>query len=130
MVEKEEIGVEEFLKGIRKVREYLSKSPVDFSLGSKNKPYEAYFGEKVYNEFEPFLDEHNMINVNGTWFKIHKVPVLSNSEKNVIIQVKPYEVKKEYNSFCNTFKEPFYHDLFKQNNSAYAVKVLGKWKKK
>ena len=125
MVEKDEIDKEEFFQKLEEAFEWMKKQPVEI-IGSKEKPYYCYCNNNIYKKFkeELPLDENDMYCTISGWIKVINV------DKPFEVEVKPYEVKKENNPFCNTFKKPFYHDLFKQNNSAYAVKVLGKWKKK
>ena len=116
---------EELLKQLKETFEYLKNKPIE-RYGTKDKPYYCLVGNKVYEYIKQnkLCDENDMYRMpTGEWVKIINV------NNPVKVEVKPYEVEKEKNPFCNTFKKPFYHDLFKQNNSAYEVKVLGKWKK-
>lgn len=126
MVEKEEITREEFIEKLKEAFEYMKNKPIEY-YGSKEKPYYCMVNNICYLEIkkQKLVDENDMYRTpTGEWVKIINVEI------PVKVEVKPYEVEKEKNPFCNTFKKPFYHDLFKQNNSAYSVKVLGKWNKK
>lgn len=114
-----EIDYEEFIQKLEEAFEWMKKQPVEI-IGSKEKPYHCYCNNKIYKKFkeELPLDENDMYCNYGTWVKVINV------DKPFEVEVKPYEPK-----FNNTNHKPFYHDIFKKDNSNYAVKVLGKRKK-
>lgn len=116
---------EEILKKIEEVLEWMKEQPCEIH-GSKDKPYYCFCNNEIYKKFKEGLplDENDMyFTING-WVKVINV------NKPFEVEVKPYEVKKEDNPFCNTFKKPFYRDVFKKNKKDYAIKVLGKWSKR
>lgn len=111
---------EEFIKKLEEAFEWMKNRPVEI-YGSKDKPYYFYCNNVLYKRLkeELPLDENDMYCNWGSWVKVINV------DKPFEVEVKPYEPK-----FNNTNYKPFYHDVFKQNKNDYAVKVLGKWKKK
>lgn len=120
-----EIPKEEMLKKLEEAFEWMKKQPVEM-IGTKDNPYYCYCNNEIYKKFkeELPLDENDMYCYYGGWVKVINV------DKPFEVEVKPYEVKKEDNPFCNTFKKPFYRDAFKKNKNDYAVKILGKWSKR
>lgn len=117
---KEEIR-EAFEKSFQMMKEQSLKV-----YGTKGEPYVCFVNDFIYKEMQKYfiLDENDMYLSICGWVKFINV------DKPIKVEVKPYEVKKEDNPFCNTFKKPFYHDLFKQNKEEYSIKVAGKWRKK
>ena len=69
---------------------------------------------KKFKELFP-LDENDMYCYYGVWVKIVNV------ERSFEVEGKPYEVKDT--QFCNTFKKPFYHDVFKPSKEKYGIKT-------
>lgn len=117
------LSKEEFYKKLEEVFECIKKQPVEI-IGSKAKPYICYVNDIIYKEMQKYfiLDENDMYLSICGWVKFINV------DKPIKVEVKPYEVKD--NPFCNTFKKPFYHDLFKQDKEMYSIKVAGKWRKR
>ena len=117
------IPEEEFLKELEETFKSLTKLPVE-SYGSKTNPYYFCCNKNVYKQIkeELPLDENDMYCYYGVWVKIINV------EKSFEVEAKPYEVKD--NSFCNTFKKPFYHDVFKPSKEKYGIKTVMKGSKR
>lgn len=111
--------VEAFEKSLKMLQEQLSKV-----YGTKEEPYVCYVSDIAYKKIKEMsvLDKNDMCSTERGWVKI------INIEKPVKVEAKPYEVKD--NPFCNTFKKPFYQDLFKQDKEMYSIKVAGKWRKR
>lgn len=120
-----EIPKEEFIQKLEEAFEWMKKQPIEM-IGTKANPYYCYCKNEIYKKVkeELPLDENDMYCWYGGWVKVINV------DKPFEVEVKPYEVKKEDNPFCNTFKNPFYRDVFKKNKNDYAVKILGKWRKR
>ena len=91
-----------------------------FSMDSIYFFHYCYCNNEIYRKFkeELPLDENDMYCHYAGYVKVINV------DKPFEVEVKPYEPK-----FNNTNYKPFYHDVFKNDNSSYAVKVLGKRKK-
>ena len=115
---------EEILEALEKSFKWMIEQETSELYGTKEKPYICYVSDGAYKEIKKMniLDECDMCATEMGWAKI------INFEKPVKVEVKPYEVKD--NPFCNTFKKPFYHDLFKQDKRKYSIEVAGKWRKR
>lgn len=115
-----EIDKEDFIQKLEEAFEWMKKQPVEI-IGTKANPYYCYCNNEIYKKVkeELPLDENDMYCTICGWVKVINV------DKPFEVEVKPYEPK-----FNNTNHKPFYHDVFKENKNDYAVKVLGKWKKK
>ena len=122
-----DIEAEEFIKNLKEAFEYMKNKSVE-RVGTKAKPLYCMVSNKCYLEIkkQKLVDEKDMYRMptTGEWVKIINV------ENPVKQEVKPYEVEKEDNPFCNTFKEPFYKPLYVKDKSMYALKVQGKWRNK
>lgn len=120
MTKEDELTPERFFEVLKGTLEYLENKKVEQLIGSKQNPYCFYCNNKIYKKFkeELPLDENDMYCNYGTWVKVINV------DKHFEVEVKPYEPK-----FNNTNYKPFYHDIFKKDNSNYAVKILGKRRK-
>lgn len=121
-----DIEAEEFIKSLKETFEYMKNKPVE-RVGTKEKPLYCMVSNICYLECkkQKLIDENDMYRMpTGEWAKIINV---GNPLK---VEVKPYEVEKEDNPFCNTFKEPFYKPLYVKDKSMYALKVQGKWRNK
>lgn len=119
-----ELSKEEVIQKLEEVFEWMKKQPIEI-IGSKEKPYYCYCNNEIYKKFkeELPLDENDMYYCNGDYIKFVNV------DKPFEVEIKPYEVKKEDNPFYN-FRNPYFLDLFKKNKNDYAVKILGKWRKR
>ena len=117
------IPEEEFLKELEETFKSLAKLPVD-SHGSRTNPYYFCCNNNVYKQIkeELPLDENDMYCNYGVWVKIINV------EKSFEVEAKPYEVKDT--PFCNTFKKPFYQDVFKPSKEKYSIKTVMKGNKR
>ena len=98
----------------------MKKQPIEI-IGSKENPYYCYCNNEIYKKVkeELPLDENDMYCWYSGWVKVINV------DKPFEVEVKPYEPK-----FNNTNYKPFYRDVFKKNKNDYAVKILGKWRKR
>ena len=114
---------EEFLKELEEKFKRLTKLPVEAN-DSKTNIYYFYCNNSVYKKFKEVfpLDENDMYCYCGVLVKIINV------DNYIKAEVKPYEVKD--NQFCNTFKKPFYQDLFKPSKEKYVIKTGMKVSKK
>lgn len=120
MTKEDELTPEMFFEGLKEAFEYMKNKPVE-RVGTKEKPLYCMVSNVAYLETkkQKLVDENDMYRMpNGEWVKVINV------DKPFEVEVKPYEPK-----FNNTNYKPFYHDVFKKDNSYYAVRVLGKWKK-
>lgn len=119
------IPEEEFLKGLEETFKSLTKLPVE-SYGSKTNPYYFCCNNNVYKQIkeELPLDENDMYCHYGVWVKIINVEKPFDFE----VEAKPYEVKDI--PFCNTFKKPFYQDVFKPSKEKYSIKTVMKGSKR
>ena len=114
---------EEILEALEKSFKWMMEQS-EVIYGTKENPYICYVSDGAYKEIKKMniLDEYDMCATEKGWAKI------INFEKPVKVEVKPYEVKD--NPFCNTFKKPFYQELFKQDKEKYSIQVKGKWRKR
>ena len=121
-----DIEAEEFIKTLKETFEYLKNKPVEY-YGSKQKPLYCMASNVCYLEAkkQKLVDENDMYRMpTGEWVKFINV------ELPVKQEVKPYEVEKKDNPFCNTFKQSFYKPLYVKDKSKYALKIQGKWRNK
>lgn len=111
---------EEIIQTLKEAFEYMKKRSIEI-IGTKDNPYYYYCNSVIYKKIkeELPLDKNDMYYCNGDYIKVINV------DKPFEIEVKPYEPK-----FNNTNYKPFYRDVLKKNENDYAVRVLGKWKKK
>lgn len=114
-----EIFKEEMIKKLKEAFEWMEKQSIEI-IGSKVNPYYCYCNNEIYKKFKELpLDENDMYCTINGWVKVINV------DKPFEVEVKPYEPK-----FNNTNYKPFYREVFKKNENDYAVKVLGKWRKR
>lgn len=120
--EDDELSPERFFKVLKETLEYLENKKIEPFIGSKQNPYCFCCNNLIYKQIKEQLplDENDMYCNYGTWVKVINV-----DKQPFEIEVKPYEQK-----FNNTNYKTFYHDVFKKDNSYYAVRVLGKWGKR
>lgn len=115
---------EEILEALEKSFKWMMEKETSELYGTKENPYICYVSNGAYKEIKEMnvLDKNDMCSTISGWVKI------INFDKPVNVEVNPYEVKD--NPFCNTFKKPFYQDLFKQDKRKYSIEVAGKWRKR
>ena len=114
---------EEILETLEKSFKWMMEQS-EVIYGTKANPYICYVSDGVYKEIKKMniLDEYDMCATEEGWAKI------INFDKPFKVEVKPYEVKE--NPFCNTFKKPYYIDLFKQDKRKYSIEVAVKRRKR
>ncbi len=115
---------EEIIEALKKYFKWMIEQS-EVIYGTKENPYYFLCNNNVYKQIKELLplDKNDMYCYYGGRVKI--VNVDKAFEK---IEAKPYEVKD--NPFCNTFKKPFYQDLFEQDKRKYGIQVKGKWRKR